>query len=159
VFVVTFFLRIAWGFFGNAYARWSDIIPLNREKWVLARNGLKWYLNGFKTKVKPVVGHDPLAAVFYTLLFLVFVWQTASGLALSGIEFGTFPGSILVSIIGQGAAKGLKHSIEETHEFGMFVVIIFFVMHIAGLVAHEVKGKKGLFSSMISGRKFFKTGE
>lgn len=158
VFAVTFLLRVAWGFLGNAYARWSDIIPLKREKWVSAGAGLRWYLNGFKPAVKPAIGHDPLASVFYTVLFFVFGGQVLSGLALSGIEFGAFPGNIFVLIIGQGVAKGLKHSIEEAHEIGMLIVIVFFILHIGGLVVHEVKGKNGLFSSMISGRKFFKSG-
>ena len=90
-FAVTFTLRIIWGFVGNEYARWSDMIPCNRERWNIIFADIKWYLSGFKKKPPIVLGHNPLASLFYIPLFIILASQIITGLALAGLEFDYLP--------------------------------------------------------------------
>lgn len=156
LFAITFFLRVAWGFVGNRYARWSDIIPCTKERWRAIGANIRWYLSGFKATPVNSAGHDPLASLFYIAVFLVLASQVVSGVLLSGLDLKTFPGVLLVGGLGEGSRKALDGVLGEVHEFGFWFIIFFICAHIAGLVAHEIKEKTGLFSSMIHGGKYFR---
>ena len=154
IFVVTFILRILWGFLGNKYARFSDIIPFKGEKRRAMAANVKWYLSGFRGSPARVPGHDPLASLFYIALFIVLVTQALSGVLLAGMEFDMFPGYLLVVGLGEAAIEGLEEVAEGFHAFGFYFMLFFIAAHILGLVVHEVKEKTGLFSSMIHGNKY-----
>ena len=156
-FVATFSLRILWAFVGNRYARWGDILPCAREKWAAIVQTLRWYLGGFRGSPAPAKGHDPLASLFYIALFIVLASQAVTGLLLAGAEFDMFPGTIFTAGMAESAAEAFAHGLEEVHEFGYFFIVIFLAAHLAGLVVHEIGEKKGLFSSMIHGRKYIPT--
>jgi cytochrome b len=97
VFVVTFILRIIWGFFGNEYARLSDMFPFSKSNLVKAKARMLWMLRGFKGRAPVSKGHDPIAVFFYFALFFVLISQSITGLVLSGGEFGTFPGRLIMA--------------------------------------------------------------
>lgn len=156
LFVITFLLRVLWGFIGNEYSRWLDIIPYNKERWRSIGHNIKWYLSGFRGRAAHAVGHDPLASLFYIVLFIVLTSQMITGVILSGAEFKTFPGNIIVAAIGQDAIKGLSETLEGVHVLGFFYILFFICAHVGGLVVHEIREKTGLFSSMIHGRKYFR---
>lgn len=154
VFISTFSLRLFWGFAGNKYASWCDIIPYRREQREAITHNIKWYLGGFRGKAAKVVGHDPLASIFYMALFIVLLSQAATGLLLSGTEFKMFPGTLFVGSLSEPATDTLAEALEEVHEFGFWFIVFFICAHLGGLVVHEVKEKTGLFSSMIHGKKY-----
>lgn len=153
VFVITLSLRILWGFIGNKYARFSDIIPLKGSQWQAIGHNIKWYLSGFKGRAAKAIGHDPLAAVFYTILFIVLIGQAITGMLLSGAELNTFPGNLFTGGMDEEALEGLEHTLEELHEAGFMFIIFFIAAHLFGLVVHEVREKTGLLTSMINGKK------
>jgi Ni,Fe-hydrogenase I cytochrome b subunit len=155
IFMITLFLRILWGFFGNKFARWKDIIPYKEDRWVAIWENLSWYSSGLKGKPPLVIGHNPFSSLFYIALFLVLISQSITGLSLAGIEFNLFPASIIFGGLGKDAKESIGEALGEVHEFGLWFVIFFFIFHIGGIVIHEVKEKSGLFSSMIHGRKYF----
>lgn len=152
--VCTFSLRLLWGFFGNKYSSWCDIIPYKKEQRQAIAHNIKWYLSGFRGSAAKVVGHDPLASLFYIALFLVLMSQAATGLFLAGTEFQMFPGSLLAGSLSDSAAETLEEAFEEVHEFGFWFIVFFICAHLGGLVVHEVKERTGLFSSMIHGKKY-----
>jgi Ni/Fe-hydrogenase 1 B-type cytochrome subunit len=154
VLVFTFSLRLLWGFVGNKYSSWCDIIPYKKEQREAIAHNIKWYLGGFRGGAAKAVGHDPLASLFYIALFLVLMSQAATGLVLAGTEFQMFPGSLLVDALGERSAHDLAEALEELHEFGFFFIVFFIFAHLGGLVVHEIKEKTGLFSSMIHGKKY-----
>ena len=154
-FVVTFSLRILWAFVGNKYARWGDIIPCSREKRAAIGQTLRWYLGGFRGSPAPARGHDPFASLFYIALFIVLASQAVTGLLLAGAEFSMFPGTIFTSGMAKDALEAFAHGLEEVHELGFLFILFFIAAHLIGLVFHEIGEKKGLFSSMIHGRKYF----
>lgn len=153
--VVTLFLRIIWGFLGNRFVRWTDIIPYKEERWYAIGGYLKWYLNGLRGKPPITIGHNPFSSLFYIALFLILIIQSITGLSLAGIKFNLLPASIIFGRFGEGAKESIGEALEEIHEFGLWFIIFFAIFHIFGIVAHEIKEKSGLFSSMIHGRKYF----
>lgn len=154
VFAVTFTLRIIAGFVGSHYARWHDIIPYRKEKWQAIAQNLRWYLTGFSGAPARVVGHDPLASLFYIALFIVLVLQILAGLTLAGTELHMLPGSLIFGGMGEHALETIGEVAEEVHEFGFWFIIFFIFAHLGGLIVHEIKEHTGLFSSMIHGKKY-----
>jgi cytochrome b len=155
VFVFTLTLRVVWGFIGNRFARWSDVIPLGKARLHAAWEGARWYLGGFRGKPPSVKGHDPLASIFYTALFAVLVVQASTGILLAGIAFKLPPAASYFGGYGEDALDAVEDALEGVHELGMAFMLFFIAAHLTGLVVHEVKEKKGLLSSMVHGRKYF----
>lgn len=153
VFMVTLCLRIIWGFIGNKYARFSDILPLKSWQWNAIGHNIKWYLSGFRGRAAKAIGHDPLAAVFYTVLFIVLISQAVTGMLLSGADFNTFPGTLFTAGMSEDALERLEGSLEGLHEAGLIFLLFFIAAHLIGLVAHELKEKTGLLTSMVNGKK------
>ncbi|MBI5286963.1 MAG: cytochrome b/b6 domain-containing protein [Deltaproteobacteria bacterium] len=151
ILVFTLTVRIIWGFIGNEYARWIDIIPHKKERWQAIWGNIKWYLRGFKGSLPLSIGHNPLASLFYIALFIVLLGQVLTGLALAGVEFGMFPGSLLTVGFDE---ELIEEVAEDVHEFGLWFILFFIVAHLTGLVVHEIGEKAGLLSSMIHGRKY-----
>ncbi len=166
ILAVAFILRIVWGFAGNRYARWSDIIGL---KWSDIWGHIRWILGGLKGLPPVNIGHNPLASLFYIALFMVLTTQVISGIILAGEEFKMFPGNLIVKqgfVTHAGTAiahgdeneeeeEGIEEVFEEVHEFGFYFIIFYLVAHLTGLVLHEVGERRGLFSSMINGSKYY----
>ncbi|MBI3599613.1 MAG: cytochrome b/b6 domain-containing protein [Nitrospinae bacterium] len=155
LFVFTLTLRIVWGFIGNRYARWLDIIPYKREQWQAIGDDIKYFLSGFKKRPHVNIGHSPIASLLYIALFIVLISQAVTGFALAGIEFGLFPGSLIFGGLGEGAKEALEDVFGEIHEFGLWFVLFFIFAHFSGLVTAEIGNKSGLLSSMIHGKKYF----
>ncbi len=160
-FVLALGLRLVWGFIGNAYARWSDIIPHGKERWKAVGHNIRWYLSGFKGRPFGAVGHDPFASVFYAALFLVLMSQAVTGLILAGSEFHMYPAYFFMKGMSGVRLDAVGDSvIGDVHVFGFWFIFFFLGAHLFGLVAHEVKEKTGLLSSMIHGKKYLpKTGD
>ncbi len=150
ILAVTFILRVVWGFAGNEYARWLDMIPYNKERWNGILDNLRWYLSGLRGSPPPSVGHNPLASLFYIALFLVLTSQVFTGITLAGEEFGMIPGRFISSILGHEVVEGF----EEIHEFGLWFMVFFLSAHLTGVIAHELKDRTGLFWSMVNGKKY-----
>lgn len=151
---VTFTLRIIWGFAGNRYARFSDLISFKKEHWTAISGNIKWYLSGFKGHPPVAIGHNPLASLFYLPLFIVLTMQVISGIILAGLEYDLFPGTVLRSAYGIEGADKWGVAAEGIHIFGLYFIGFFFCAHMIGLVVHEIGEMCGLLSSMIHGRKY-----
>ncbi len=109
LFIITFFLRILWGFAGNTYARWGDIRPFSKEARAGIIANIRWYLGGCRSRAGSYIGHDPLAALFYTGLVFVLCSMIITGLLMSGLEFNLFPGSVVVGALSGQQAKDVHH--------------------------------------------------
>ncbi|HAO92634.1 MAG: hypothetical protein A2X99_04175 [Deltaproteobacteria bacterium GWB2_55_19] len=154
-FIATFSLRVIWAFAGNSYARWADIVPVRREQRAGIVRDIRWYLSGLKGSPARAIGHDPLASIFYVVLFVALASQCVTGLVLSGAELKTGPLSGLFAGMGEEVVEAVSGALEEVHEAGFLYIIFFIFAHLVGLVVHEVSEKTGLLSSMVHGKKYF----
>ena len=72
---------------------------------------------------------------------------------LSGADFNTFPGTLFTAGMSEAALEGLEDTLGGLHEAGFLFILFFIAAHLIGLVAHELKEKTGLLTSMVNGKK------
>ena len=150
VFTVSVLFRVYWAFVGNTYARWRQFIPTRSARRRGMRRMLAFYL--FLRRDPPaVVGHNPLAGVAYTVVFILFVLQVITGFALYSLPFdaGTFwPtmfGWIIVVFGGQ--------AVRLVHDIIMWLILAFTVHHVYTCLLIDIEERSGLVSSIITGFK------
>ena len=151
VFTLAVFVRVYWAFAGNRYARWSEFIPVSRERLRSLWKATRFYtfLSG-----EPVeyAGHNGLAGLTYAGIFGVYFVMIATGLALYqvyapvGSPMRVF--GFLIPIF-----NGLQIA-RLIHHIGMWVILIFMVAHLYFVVLYSVVERLGIFDSILSGFKF-----
>jgi Ni,Fe-hydrogenase I cytochrome b subunit len=87
--------------------------------------------------------HKKIVQISYYIFYSVTLFMTLSGFVIYFYE--------TLSL-----SKELAHDIKEVHELVYNYILIFVPIHIAGVVIAENEEEKGLVSSMINGRKFYK---
>ncbi len=177
LFVLNLGWRIVWGFVGGRFARWSAILPGGRGY----PRALASYLKAGKT-AQPAhyAGHNPLARLMATLLFLLLISQAATGLVLAGTDLylppfgheiaewvtGGGEDHARLAALKPGSKEGVDLAAYEqmrafrkpfvtVHEYAFYLLAAAIVLHIAGVVIAEIREKSGLVSAMFSGSKVF----
>ena len=106
----------------------------------------------FLRKATPyVVGHNALAAMAYSGVFVLIVIQIVSGLALYG-QFapgGFWDGIFNPILVGFGA-----QTLRLTHHIIMWLLIGFAIHHVYSAWLMDTKEKNGTLSSIFGGYKF-----
>jgi len=150
VFSMAFVVRIYWFFVGNVYARWKAFVPVTRRQRRGLREMLKYYL--FLRWVAPQeVGHNPLAAGMYLLVYLLFLVQILTGFALYEWVLGTEP---LRTMFGWLPRLINIQYLRETHYFLMFISFAFTIHHVYSALLVAIEEANGLMGSIFSGHKF-----
>ncbi len=156
VFTIGFLVRIYWAIVGNHYAREIFYIPLWSRKW---RKNLfyemRFYL--FMTKeIHKSPGHNPLAQtamlLFNTLgtLFMIF---TGFALYGEGLGEGSWADKMfgwVIPLIGDSEA------VHNWHALGMWVMIVFVIIHIYMAVRADIISRQSSVSTIIGGWRMFK---
>lgn len=156
VLVVGFLFRLYWSFVGNAHAREIFRVPVTRlAYWREVLHEIRWYAM-MEARPKRYVGHNPLAQISMHLLF---VW---------GIAFMMVTG---LALYGEGEGPGLIHSlftswviplfgssqdVHTWHHLGMWVIVVFVIIHIYAAIREDIMSRQSIVSSMISGWRTFK---
>ena len=151
VFTLAVISRVLWMFIGNRYSSWDKFIPVRR----IRRKGLvptlRFYL--FQLRLPPgFVGHNPLAGIFYTGVFVLYGVQIATGFSMyassahvdSPMRIFTF----LVPIVG-----GLQTA-HWVHHMVMWLLWMFIVHHIYSAVLMSQVEENSTVESIFSGHKF-----
>ncbi|HLG71735.1 MAG TPA: Ni/Fe-hydrogenase, b-type cytochrome subunit [Chloroflexota bacterium] len=150
VFTAAFVVRIYWFFAGNLYARWKAFIPVTRGQRRGVGAMLKYYL--FLRWVAPdEVGHNPLAASVYLLIYALFLVQILTGFALYEWVLGTEP---LRRMFGWLPRLINIQYLRETHFFLMFIFFAFTIHHVYSALLVSIEAANGLMGSIFSGHKF-----
>jgi Ni/Fe-hydrogenase 1 B-type cytochrome subunit len=143
--------RVWWMFVGNNYARWDKFIPARKKRWKGVGPTLGYYLFRFR-KPPGFVGHNPLAGITYTVVFVIYFIMIGTGLALysvsahAGSPLGWF--RFLVPVFGGLATARWLH-----HGF-MWMLIGFAVHHVYSAVLMSQVEANATVESIFSGYKF-----
>jgi Ni/Fe-hydrogenase 1 B-type cytochrome subunit len=156
ILAAAFLLRVYWAFVGAPHSRHIFSIPiLSVTYWSEVWHVAKWYLFMAK-QPKKYVGHNPLARLLMFLMFTIpLTFMIVTGFALysegEGIDswqhkafgwvFALFPNS---------------QDVHTFHHLGMWVLIVFSILHIYAAVREDIVSRQSIISSMISGERNFK---
>jgi Ni/Fe-hydrogenase 1 B-type cytochrome subunit len=141
--------RIFWAFTGNRWSRWDQFIPVSKGRRQAAGQVLRYYLLLRRDSPKEV-GHNPLAGVTYTVVYVMFLLQILTGLALQGLDN---PGGILSDLTDWVFRLGSIPAIRFTHHIVMWLTWGFVVHHVYSTILVDTDEKNGLISSIFTGRK------
>lgn len=155
--IVGFAFRIYWAFVGNSYAREIFLPPVWRAGfWSGVWHEILWYAMLVREPRK-YAGHNPLAML---MMHVMYVWtgvfMIVTGMALYGESAGmdswqfAWFSSWVIPLFGQ------SQDVHTWHHLGMWVLIIFVILHIYFAVREGIMSRQSVMSSMISGWRFFK---
>lgn len=174
VFALNLTWRLLWAFIGNHYARWKYILP-GRGFF----KQLKLYIHSLRGGKHPhYIAHNPLGRLMVSFFYLLLFTQALTGLVLAGTDLyqpplgGFFaewvtaadpekmqnltPGSKeFVDPAAYAQMRAFRKPVVTTHLYVFYLLMITVLLHIAGVVFDEVRGKDGLISAMFSGEKVF----
>jgi len=149
VFASALFVRIYWMFVGNRYARWDQYLPVSRER---LRN--TWEAIRFFSYVRrdPLVypGQTGTAGLAYGGVFLIQFVMLFTGLAMYTVYAA--PNSVFQAfgfLIPLFGGLQITHLI---HHIGMWLLLIFMVLHVYLSVLFSVTERNEI-DSMFSGYK------
>jgi Ni/Fe-hydrogenase 1 B-type cytochrome subunit len=151
VFSLCVLVRVYWGFVGNRYARWSEFIPVTRERLRSLWKSTLFYTFLSREPVE-YPGHNGLAGLTYAVIYGVYFVMIATGLALYqvyapvGSPLHVF--RFLIPFFG-----GLQIA-RLIHHIGMWVILIFMVAHLYFVILYSTIERTGIFDSILSGFKF-----
>lgn len=155
VLIGAFALRVYWFFKGNFWSRWSSYIPIHREQWTGMGSMLEFYLF-MRFTPGHRVGHNPLAALTYFIVYLLILVEIVIGLVLYSRVLGN---AVLNQVIGWIPQLINLQYLREIHFFLMFVFFAFIIFHVYLSVLVSLEEENGLLDSIFSGWKFVPAGE
>ncbi|SOE01300.1 Ni/Fe-hydrogenase, b-type cytochrome subunit [Caenispirillum bisanense] len=156
VLAIGFLGRIYWAFVGNRHARQIFYVPVwDAQWWREIVFEAKWYAF-LERDPKKYVGHNPLA---HFAMFSVFVTTTVfmivTGFAL--YAEGTGMDSWQYALFGWVIALfGDTYSIHTWHHVGMWVLVIFVMVHVYAAIREDIMSRQTMISTMVNGLRSYK---
>jgi Ni/Fe-hydrogenase 1 B-type cytochrome subunit len=172
VMTVNLLWRFVWAFYGNRYTRWRGLLPGGAGYLASLRAYSASFLSGAPQQY---VGHNPLARIGITLLFLLLLIQLATGLVIAGTDLfwpplghwfaqwvaapGVDPIAIqpgasdLVDKAAYQAMRDFRRPFAAIHESTFYALAIVIVLHIVAVVVTELHEGGSITSAMFTGRK------
>ena len=172
VLAVNLLWRMVWAFIGNRHARWGAILPAGKGYW----RSVKDYSAGLSSgRPRQYLGHNPLARISITLLFVLLLIQVVSGLVLAGTDIfypplgswiagwvaapGVDPASLqayspqMYDETAWKEMRAFRKPFITTHYYSFYAMVVMIVIHIAGAVMVELKEGGNVISAMFTGKK------
>lgn len=156
VFAIGLAARIYWACVGNRHAREMFWVPLlTRAYWVEVWSMVQWY-SFARAAPGRYVGHNPLArfAMFF-MFFLTSVFMVLTGFAMyaEGQQRGSWADRLFGWVI---PLLGQSQDAHTWHHLGMWVLIVFIILHVYAAIREDIMGRSSVVSTMISGYRTFK---
>ena len=164
--------RFVWAFFGNRYTRWRGILPGGPGYLTALRGYTASFLSG---EPQQYVGHNPLARIGISLLFLLLVIQLTTGLVIAGTDLfwppfghwfaqwvaapGVDPAALqsgaadLVDKASYQAMRAFRKPFVTVHEFAFYALVVVIMLHLFAVVVTELHEGGSITSAMFTGRK------
>lgn len=157
VLAIGLLVRVYWALVGNHHARELFSVPLlTGAYWRELFSMLKWYMF-LRPYPNRYVGHNPLARLSMVFLFLVaVVFMIASGFAMygEGAQAGHWSHTMFTSWMLP--LFGNSQNLHTWHHLGMWLIILFVIVHVYAAIREDIMGRQSMISTMISGFRMFK---
>lgn len=172
VFALNIGLRIVWGFTGNHYARWRQILPGGRGYVGRVRSYAAAFAAG---RPEHHLGQNPLGRIAVAVLLLLITAQALTGLVLAGTEIyfppfghwiaqwiaapGVDPATLvpyppeLYDKTSYADMRAMREPVATLHLYDFFALAGMIVVHIVAVVVTELREGGTLVSAMFTGRK------
>lgn len=151
VFTLAVLARIGWMFLGNRYARWTELLPVQRRRFKGLGPTLKFYLFA-KLEPPGFMGHNPLAGATYVAVFGLYLLAMLTGFGLyaphSGLHSPMRIFAFLANLVGG------QQELRWAHHVIMWLLLGFMVHHIYSAVLMSTVEKNGTMESIFTGYKF-----
>jgi Ni/Fe-hydrogenase 1 B-type cytochrome subunit len=150
VFTISIAVRFYWGFVGNSFASWRQIIPHRREQFHWMGEMARYY--SFRRRhPAPYAGHNHLAGLAYTVVSVGLFAQVLTGLLLFGWIMQSGP---LHTFFGWGnALPGGIQAVRTLHFILTFLFVAFAIHHVYSAILVDIEERTGTMSSIFSGYK------
>lgn len=151
IFLCSLLIRVYWAFMGNKYASWRVWFPFTKQRFSDLMDAVRYYT--FMSRKPPyAVGHTALAGITYFFVFLLFTFQIASGFAMYSLSK---PASALWMLMGGWTLAIFElQTLRLLHHLAMYVLMVFFALHIYIAWWLDSAEKNGLMGSIFGGYKF-----
>lgn len=160
VFATAFSLSVAvrfyWGFAGNSFSSWGQIIPHRRDHFHRLKEMGKYYTFRRRHPV-PYTGHNHLAGLAYTVVSVGLFAQVLTGFLLFGwiMQDGIFH-----VFFGWGdALPGGIQAVRTLHNLLTFLFLAFAIHHVYSAILVDIEERNGVLSSIFTGYKNIRPGE
>jgi Ni/Fe-hydrogenase 1 B-type cytochrome subunit len=146
-------LRLYWLFMGNRYARWTAFIPVGRFRTYLTdvKKVIRTDVLQFEKPPLDFMGHNPVAATTYFAIFLLSLFQIATGFALYAPTSLSWLPQLFAWV---SPLMGGDATVRLWHHATMWVFLLFLAVHVYLVVFHDVVESRGELSSMVGGSRF-----
>jgi len=152
-FTIAVLSRIWWAFAGNRWASWRQFVPLSRARRRRLLRTLAFYLF-LRVDPDPEVGHNPAAGFAYFAVYGLCLVEILTGLALYGSSAAW--DSPLRGFSGVATLLGGLQVVRWIHHVVMWLLLGFFLHHLASVILVSSMEDNGLAGSIFSGSKFVK---
>jgi Ni/Fe-hydrogenase 1 B-type cytochrome subunit len=142
-------LRTIWLVRGNRFARWSALVPTNRNQATELFRQAAFYAF-IRKDIPKVLGHNQLAATAYLALIALLAVETATGLVLYA-ALGVEPLATIFAWVRE--IVGLQ-ALRLVHHLCMWAILAIAVFHVYSCILVDHIEKNGLMSSIVSGFKY-----
>ncbi len=154
IFAIVFSLSIAvrfyWGFVGNSFSSWRQIVPHRREQFYWLGEMFKYYTFRRRHPV-PYTGHNHLAGLAYTVVSAGLFGQVLTGLLLFGWIMQSGPVHLLFG--WGGSVPGGIQTVRMLHYILTFLFAAFAIHHVYSAILVDIEERTGVMSSIFSGYK------
>ena len=150
-FSVAVLARIWWSFAGSRWASWRQLVPTTRTRRRHFFDTLRFY-TFLRVDAPPEIGHNPVAGLAYLAVYTLCLVEIATGLALYGSSAAW--DSPLRGFASLATLLGGQQVVRWIHHAVMWLLLGFFVHHLASAILVSSIEGNGLMGSIFSGSKF-----
>ncbi len=150
LFSISIAVRFYWGFVGNSFASWRQIIPHRREQFYWMSQMFKYYT--FRRRhPAPYAGHNHLAGLAYSIVSVGLFAQVLTGMLLMGWILPTGP---IHALFGWSSiVPGGIMTVRVVHYILTFLFFAFMIHHVYSAILVDIEERTGVMSSIFSGYK------
>lgn len=143
--------RLWWMFAGNRWASWRQLVPTTASRVRRFVETLRFY-TFLRVDAPAEIGHNPVAGVAYLAVYALCLVEIATGLALYGASADL--DSPVRGFAGIATLLGGLQVTRWIHHVVMWLLLGFFVHHLASSILVSSFEGNGLMGSIFSGTKF-----